>query len=126
MSLSFITVVGGLVYVNRVHPAVFGLYTVMSVYAFLLYAKDKAAAQNGRFRISETHLHLVSLFGGWPGAMPARAFLRHKSSKRSFSFVFRLTILINAGTFLWTLSPQGVRIIKAWINVLSAQAGPFS
>jgi uncharacterized membrane protein YsdA (DUF1294 family) len=126
VALSFMALVGGLVYEGRLHVAVFGLYAVMSVYAFLIYARDKSAARNDRFRISEKHLHLAALAGGWPGAMTARASLRHKSSKRSFGIVFWLTVLVNTGILIWTLSPQGGRYITAWMETLSFLVKPFS
>jgi uncharacterized membrane protein YsdA (DUF1294 family) len=33
----------------------------------MIYAKDKRAAEWGKWRTSESTLHTVSLIGGWPG-----------------------------------------------------------
>lgn len=64
------------------------LYLGMSVVTFGVYAVDKSAARNRRWRTPENTLHMLSLMGGWPGAMFAQQMLRHKSSKRSFLTVF--------------------------------------
>jgi len=59
------------------------------------YALDKRAAQQGGRRTPENRLHLLALFGGWPGALYAQQSLRHKSAKTSFRVIFYLTIIIN-------------------------------
>lgn len=78
------------------------LYTGMSLLAFFAYALDKRAAQAGRRRTRESSLHMMALFGGWPGAMAAQHWLRHKSSKPAFPAVFWTTALLNLVTLgLW-------------------------
>lgn len=66
-----------------------------SLAAFLVYAFDKSAAINGSRRIRERTLHLLALIGGWPGALIAQKLLRHKSKKRSFQTVFRITVVLH-------------------------------
>src|SRR5262245_2613247 len=46
---------------------VLGLYLIVSLVTFLVYACDKSAAQTDQWRISEGALHLLALSGGWPG-----------------------------------------------------------
>ena len=47
-------------------------------------------------------LHLLSLCGGWTGAMLAQQGLRHKSQKQPFRLIFWITIFINLTLlFLW-------------------------
>lgn len=75
--------------------AVLGLYFAVSLLTFAAYAIDKSAARHHRWRTRETTLHLFSLAGGWPGAWLAQRTLRHKSSKRAFKSIYRMTILIN-------------------------------
>lgn len=75
-------------------PAV---YLGMSLVAFVAYALDKRAAQAGRRRTPESTLHLMAIFGGWPGAMAAQHWLRHKSVKRAFLAMFWTTVLLNLG-----------------------------
>jgi len=72
-----------------------GVYLGMSVVAFLAYAIDKSAAARGRWRTSEHKLHMLALAGGWPGALLAQQFLRHKSAKQSFRQVFWGTVFLN-------------------------------
>ncbi|MCK4492569.1 MAG: cold shock and DUF1294 domain-containing protein [Methylococcales bacterium] len=75
----------------------FALYTYagMSFITFLVYAFDKRAAKKGHWRTSENTLHFLALLGGWPGALLAQQFLRHKSRKVSFLMVFWLTFSLN-------------------------------
>ncbi|HEX4854205.1 cold shock and DUF1294 domain-containing protein [Arenimonas sp.] len=72
-------------------------YAVMSALTFVAYAIDKRAAQAGHRRTPESTLHILSLAGGWPGAMAAQHWLRHKSVKASFLAVYWATVLLNVG-----------------------------
>ncbi len=49
-------------------PWVLGALGLLNAATFLAYALDKDAAQKGRWRTSEKHLHLLALLGGWPAA----------------------------------------------------------
>lgn len=62
---------------------------------FWVYAADKNAAIAGRWRTQESHLHLLSLAGGWPAAWLAQQAMRHKSSKRDFRAVYWLTVVLH-------------------------------
>lgn len=75
---------------------------VLSLLTFIIYALDKSAAKNGAWRAEESTLHLLSLAGGWPGALIAQQKLRHKSKKQSFRSVFWVTVLLNCGAFAWS------------------------
>jgi len=70
-------------------------YAGMSLLTFAAYAWDKAAAQGQRWRTAESTLHLLALAGGWPGALLAQQWLRHKSAKREFRLVFWATVVLN-------------------------------
>lgn len=83
------------------------LYIVSSILALIFYAVDKSAAQHGRWRTPENHLHWLSLIGGWPGAWYAQQKLSHKSSKVSFQRVYWLTVSLNLMGFVWLFSEQG-------------------
>lgn len=61
----------------------------------MVYYYDKSAAYNDRWRIKESHLHILSLLGGWWGALIAQQFLRHKSVKKSFLVTFSFTMIVN-------------------------------
>lgn len=80
-----------------------GVYGVVSVAASGYYAYDKFAAKSGRWRIPEKTLHLLSLAGGWPGALIAQEWIRHKSIKTSFQITFWITVLLNCGLLGWIL-----------------------
>lgn len=82
-----------------VKPVVAMAYPVASLLAFMAYALDKSAAIQGRWRISESSLHVLSLACGWPGALLAQQLLRHKSSKRSFQTTYWGTVVLNITGF---------------------------
>lgn len=84
-------------------------YAAMALVTFLAYARDKAAAHRGGWRVAEANLHLLSLAGGWPGAFFARHLLRHKTVKRSFRIVFALTVVVNCASFGWLFTDDGER-----------------
>lgn len=75
-------------------------YCFASLAAFILFAFDKRAAQRGRWRIPESTLHAVELLGGWPGALAAMKFLRHKSAKRMYQVITILIILLHIGAWV--------------------------
>lgn len=77
------------------------VYAALSVTAFILYAKDKSAALNGNWRVSEGSLHLLSLLGGWPGAVVAQQRLRHKTRKIGFRIPFWITVIANSAALGW-------------------------
>ena len=74
---------------------------VMSVAAFVLYRADKSAAIRGAWRVRESTLHLVSLLGGWPGALLAQRVYRHKTRKPQFRLIFWLTVGPNCAAMAW-------------------------
>lgn len=87
-------------------PATFALvYLVMSLLTFAVYAMDKASAHGSRRRTPEKTLHLLALLGGWPGALLAQQFLRHKTAKRPFRRTFWLTVGLNVAGFVLLCSP---------------------
>lgn len=86
-------------------PAIIVLvYAAMSVFAIFIYGIDKSAAKNNRWRTKESTLHLVALFGGWPGALFAQDAFRHKSSKTEFQTIFWTTVLLNCAGLAWLLA----------------------
>ena len=70
-------------------------WAAINLLTFALYARDKHAARTGQWRTPENTLHLLSLLGGWPAAWVAQRVLRHKTAKRSFQWVFWLTVVGN-------------------------------
>ncbi len=88
------------------------VYYGLTILTFILYARDKSAAQRGAWRISEKTLHLFALLGGWPGALLGQKLLRHKSQKQPFKAVLWITIIINSALFLYWLTPAAPLFLK--------------
>ena len=112
----FLVIVGVSVLTAKVPPLILALYIVGSLFTFIMYAADKSAARKGNWRTKESTLHLLSLAGGWPGALIAQQKLRHKSKKQSFRSVFWVTVLINCGAFVWLLTPTGAATLQSLIS----------
>lgn len=91
--------------------AVLVLYLGASFVAFFTYAWDKSAAMDNGWRTQESTLHLLGLIGGWPGALVAQRWLRHKSAKTSFQTVYWATVVINCAVFAWLFSADGKRVL---------------
>ena len=70
---------------------------VMSLVAFITYGLDKQRAINGTRRVPERTLHLMALFGGWPGALLGQRQFRHKTQKVKFRVVFWLVVVLHLG-----------------------------
>jgi len=111
----FLLLVGISVLTARMPPLILALYVVASLLTFIMYAVDKSAARKGCWRTQERTLHLLSLAGGWPGALVAQQQLRHKSRKQSFQSEFWFTVLLNCGIFAWLLTPTGTDKLRALI-----------
>jgi uncharacterized membrane protein YsdA (DUF1294 family) len=74
-------------------------YLVASAVCFVSYAGDKLAARRGYQRTPERTLLLLGLVGGWPGAVLAQQWLRHKTLKQPFRRRFWVTVFVNFGAF---------------------------
>jgi uncharacterized membrane protein YsdA (DUF1294 family)/cold shock CspA family protein len=79
------------------------LYGTMSVVTFFAYGLDKLAAEKHQWRTSESTLHLLSVAGGWPGALLAQRYFHHKTIKQPFQTIFWLTVALNLGIVGWLL-----------------------
>lgn len=83
-------------------------YLVTSLTCFVAYAMDRSAAKARTWRTPERMLLVLGLVGGWPGALLAQQWLRHKSSKPSFLWKFHLTVALNLAAFAWLAWRFGV------------------
>lgn len=88
-------------------------YLAASIACVIAYYLDKSAARAGRRRISERSLLLLGLAGGWPGAILAQQWFRHKSSKQAFRVKFWCTVLLNTGLFVYCASPLASRLLSS-------------
>jgi len=112
----FLIIVVVSVITSKIPFLILGLYIATSLLTFILYALDKSAARKGHWRTPESTLHLLSLAGGWPGAIAAQQKLRHKSKKQSFRMVFRVTVFLNSGAFFCLLTPKGTIALESFID----------
>ena len=71
-----------------------GYMVTIGALTYGMYAYDKRRAQAGEWRVPEVTLHLLEITGGWPAAFLAQRWLRHKTSKRSYQFMFWLIVLL--------------------------------
>ncbi len=95
LALGFLGLIAVLCGLDRVKLEVLGLYFIASAVTFFAYALDKSAARGGRWRTPESTLQGLALMGGWPGALLAQHWLRHKSSKPRFLALFWLLVVVN-------------------------------
>lgn len=72
---------------------VLGLMLVLSLVSFAAYGWDKRCSTLGNRRIPERNLHLLAVFGGWPGALVGQRYFRHKTKKLPFRVLFWITVL---------------------------------
>ncbi|QNT04775.1 MULTISPECIES: DUF1294 domain-containing protein [Marinomonas] len=75
-------------------------YGLLSLITFCFYGVDKSAARRGRQRVRESTLHVLSLMGGWPGALLGQKVFHHKTKKVRFLVVFWLSVMVNLAV-LW-------------------------
>lgn len=76
------------------------IYAVASFTCFIGYGLDKHAAENKRWRVSETVLLLLGLAGGWPGGLIGQEVFRHKTQKKTFRTLFWMSVAINMAAFV--------------------------
>jgi len=88
-------------------------YFLVSVWTYLMYMQDKAAARAGQWRVSEGGLLMLSAIGGWPGANLAQHYLRHKSKKMSFRFAHWTMVFLNLAAF-YLFASHGHLRAEAW------------
>jgi uncharacterized membrane protein YsdA (DUF1294 family) len=101
--VAFFLLVGISAWMGYLPHWILSLYLVASLVTFILYAVDKSAARKGAWRMPESTLHLVSLAGGWPGALIAQQLLRHKTGKAGFQAMFWVTVGVNCAIVLWLI-----------------------
>jgi len=111
-TLFCIALVAG-VFVQKIPPLVAVAYAVMSVVAFFAYGQDKKAAESGEWRTPEGTLHMIGLFGGWPGAQLAQRVFRHKWLKREFQATYWGTVVLNIAALLVLTRDRGF----AWFGL---------
>ena len=94
-AVAFVAAVATLAAAGKLHWLVPMAYVVASLLTFCVYALDKSAAMNRRWRTSEDALQMLSLAGGWPGAVVAQRLFHHKSKKVSFQMTFWFIVFLH-------------------------------
>ena len=112
LGLGFYAILALLAVMQKISWLVVGWYFVLGLITYGMYAKDKAAAQSGEWRTPESTLHLLSILGGWVGAMVAQTYLRHKSQKPEFRMTYYLTVVINLAILLFIMAGGGLETLK--------------
>ena len=105
------------VFLDTLPLFVLAIYSATSLLTFILYWSDKRAAENGTQRTPESTLQLLSLVGGWPGGLFAQRIFRHKSTKKSFQFVYWLTVFFNIAVLFVITSPLGQRLFRVLLGL---------
>ncbi|HEY0963803.1 MAG TPA: cold shock and DUF1294 domain-containing protein [Pseudomonadales bacterium] len=109
----FLLLLAALVALRRIPSVIPWAYLGMSVLSLLFYAFDKHAAREGNRRTPESTLHLLALAGGWPGALFAQQWLRHKSAKAEFRSVFWTTVVLNVAALAYLTTTDGARLLAS-------------
>lgn len=104
LAVGFYVVLLLIAVMGKVNWGVVGWYALIGAVTYLVYAKDKQAAQQGTWRTPESTLHILSVLGGWVGAMMAQSYLRHKTKKPEFRLTYYLTVLVNLAALLYLIS----------------------
>lgn len=118
LGLAFYGVLILLVATDKLSWLVVGWYAALGLITYIMYAKDKAAAQSGDWRTPESTLHVLSALGGWVGALLAQTYLRHKSQKPEFRVTYYLTVVINMAGLLFLLAGGGLETLTDVLSEL--------
>lgn len=114
----FPLLLGGAVFLGKLHVAFPVLVLLVSLITFCAYALDKRAARRGAWRTSESTLHLLALFGGWPGALLAQRWVRHKTRKVAFLRVFWITVVLNVCLIFAAMTESGQQWLAEWVSLI--------
>ena len=83
-----------------------GLYAVLNIIAFFVYANDKRKAKSNAWRTPENRLLLVAAIGPF-GAYGAMLILRHKTRKMKF-YLVPVFLIIHSVTIIWLIQITGL------------------
>lgn len=103
----FFVVLATLIVITHTSLLLFVAYAAVSGLTFVVYADDKSSAIQGERRVPESTLHTLELLCGWPGALVAQQYYRHKNRKESYQATYwtmtALNLVLLAGYFIVSL-----------------------
>jgi uncharacterized membrane protein YsdA (DUF1294 family)/cold shock CspA family protein len=114
-AMSFLIALAALTVLGWLEMSGLALYYGASIITYGCYSRDKKAAENAGRRTPESTLHLMSLVGGWPGALIAQVLLRHKTRKPSFLVGYWCTVIVNC-IALGVIVVKGVSPVKVLLG----------
>jgi uncharacterized membrane protein YsdA (DUF1294 family)/cold shock CspA family protein len=104
VAAAFLGVVALLAIVGHLWWPAACVYIVTSIATFSAYKHDKEAAQVGARRTNEWALITLGLIGGWPGALVARHWFRHKTRKAAFRVGYWFSVVLNVVGLAWLIA----------------------
>lgn len=115
-AIVFLACMATAVFLSKLQPLIFSLYIAASILSLIVYQRDKSAAKRNLRRTPEITLHILALIGGWPGAILAQRWFRHKSKKLSFQLLFSMTITLNCAALAWLLSSDSTTALSFLVS----------
>jgi uncharacterized membrane protein YsdA (DUF1294 family)/cold shock CspA family protein len=103
--------------VTHTSPLLFIAYAAVSGFTFMAYGIDKSiAVQNEQLapqvrrgrRTPESSLHILELLGGWPGALVAQWYYRHKNHRTAYQVSYWVMVALNLALLVGYL---GINIV---------------
>ena len=82
---------------------VFAALLLVNIVAFAAYGIDKRKAQKGKWRIPESTLLLLALFGGAIGALLGMRMFHHKTKYRKFKILVPLFLVLQLAVAGWLI-----------------------
>ena len=74
---------------------------IINILTFIVYGIDKLKAKKGKWRIPESTLLLLAVFGGSIGAFLGMKVWHHKTMHKKFKYGVPLIIIIQFSVFLY-------------------------
>lgn len=100
-------------------PIIVALISIVTAFA---YADDKRRAEQGLWRTSESSLLLLCLLGGWPGAIAAMRWYRHKTTKASFIGAFWVTVFVTLLAYTLIAFPAALDAVISALQVIAGDS----
>ncbi|WP_408007152.1 DUF1294 domain-containing protein [Pseudalkalibacillus sp. A8] len=77
------------------------ILVVINFYGLIIMFMDKQKAKRQQWRISETHLWIVSIIGGAIGILAGMQLFRHKTKHTSFRIGVPVLIILQISIYLY-------------------------